>query len=428
DGRRDRCGRRRLPRRERRAHPPAGLLRDGVRRQPRPRAPRRGGRQRRRVREHVERPVLRQRRAAGRRLRGRAARHEPRRPGRHGRALRPPHGGARRHRRHRHRAARPARVRRGGAADRALRARRRRARARGVARDGGGRLPDERRPPAAQLRDRLRHGLALREHGLGVERVSGEEPHGEVAGPHAVHRDGDARRRLALRRQPHGAALRRVGALRHRHPQRGGAHGGPHHPRRVRHAARPRPARRELARAVQARAGAGGAGRGDAARDRGRRLRLAHLLLRPRAAEARARPRVRRRRRPGGGRVREQGPARRHLPRPLGAERARVLHGDAVPGALPRRRVRRVPRLVEPRPGPAGGLQRGVRPAHERRRVRRARGVRRRLRRPQQAARRRPPPPRRPRRGPGRRAVRHRRQARPHLAHHLPGRSARGGV
>jgi hypothetical protein len=59
------------------------------------------------------------------------------------------------------------------------------------------------------------------------------------------------------------------------------------------------------------------------------------------------------------------------VPRPLGAERRRVLHRDAVSEAVPGRRIRRVSRVVEPRAAADGGLQHHVR-AVQRRQARRA--------------------------------------------------------
>ena len=73
------------------------------------------------------------------------------------------------------------------------------------------------------------------------------------------------------------------------------------------------------------------------------------------------------------------------LPRALGAERPALLHRHAVSEAVPGRRVRRIPRLVEPRAAAAGRLQHHVR-AVRRRQAGRARDVRRRVRR-QDAAR-----------------------------------------
>ena len=60
--------------------------------------------------------------------------------------------------------------------------------------------------------------------------------------------------------------------------------------------------------------------------------------------------------------------------------------GDAVPGALPRRRVHRLPRLVEPRAVSAGGLQRRLPAARGRPALGQVRGLRRRLRGRGQAA------------------------------------------
>ncbi len=48
------------------------------------------------------------------------------------------------------------------------------------------------------------------------------------------------------------------------------------------------------------------------------------------------------------------------LPRALGADGDRVLSRNAVPGEVPRRRVHRVPRFVEPCPASAAGIPRGV--------------------------------------------------------------------
>jgi hypothetical protein len=72
--------------------------------------------------------------------------------------------------------------------------------------------------------------------------------------------------------------------------------------------------------------------------------------------------------------------ADRCVPRTLGAERRDVLHRDAVSRAVPKRRLRRVPRIVESRPVAAGRLQRHVRSVHERQ-AGEIRSVRRRLRR-----------------------------------------------
>src|SRR5207253_5280526 len=62
-----------------------------------------------------------------------------------------------------------------------------------------------------------------------------------------------------------------------------------------------------------------------------------------------------------------------------GARRPAALRGDPVPRALSGRRVHRVPRLVEPRTAPAGGLPRGVRALQERQARGRLRDVRRRF-------------------------------------------------
>ena len=65
------------------------------------------------------------------------------------------------------------------------------------------------------------------------------------------------------------------------------------------------------------------------------------------------------------------------VPGALGAGRHQVLHGHAVPGEVSRRRVHRVPRLVESLADAAGRLQRDVPADRERQGVGRFRGVRR---------------------------------------------------
>ena len=119
--------------------------------------------------------------------------------------------------------------------------------------------------------------------------------------------------------------------------------------------------------------------------------------------------------------------AGRGLPGALGAERSQDLQGHAVSRRLSRRRLHRLPRLVEPRAGPAGRLQCRVPAAGRRQGVGRLHRLRRRLRRPLQG----PGPRRAPSVGPGgrarRRALRERRQGGPHLAHHLRRRSRRQG-
>ena len=92
--------------------------------------------------------------------------------------------------------------------------------------------------------------------------------------------------------------------------------------RSVRHAARPRPAARELAEALHSPSRAPTAGGRAGAAGAWRRLRLARMLFRRRAAEAGAGAGIWRRRRQGGRRVRAEARAGRRLPGALGAQRS----------------------------------------------------------------------------------------------------------
>ena len=92
-----------LRRRQWRDHATTRFLRDRLRRPYRPRAPFGGGSERRGLCQHLERHLLRQRHASARRLPGRLAGHQWRRPSRCHLAFRRHHqaGQSRRHR-HRH--------------------------------------------------------------------------------------------------------------------------------------------------------------------------------------------------------------------------------------------------------------------------------------------------------------------------------------
>ena len=113
--------------------------------------------------------------------------------------------------------------------------------------------------------------------------------------------------------------------------------------------------------------------------------------------------------------------AGRGVRRPLGADDAPLLPGRQLPGEVPRRRVHRLPRLVEPRARAAGRVPRGLPAARERRRVRQRRGLRDRLPRHRQPAARLAPPPDGPGRGARRLALHHRRSRRADLEGDVPG-------
>ncbi len=153
-----------------------------------------------------------------------------------------------------------------------------------------------------------------------------------------------------------------------------------------------------------------------------RRLWLAVLLLRSEPAEARPGAGIWRRRRQGDRAVRRQASARRRVSRALGAQRPRHLRRAAIPGALPRRRVHCLPRIMESRALSPGWIQRRVPAARRRQGDGQLRGLRRRFRRGVERA----GPCRAPTVGIGgrarRRALRLRRSARTHLAHRVPRR------
>ena len=77
-----------------------------------------------------------------------------------------------------------------------------------------------------------------------------------------------------------------------------------------------------------------------------------------------------------GGPLREVHAAGGGVPGALGAGGHQVLHGLAVPGEVSRRRVHRVPRIVEPLAAAAGRLQRDVPAVGQWQAVGRLRGVR----------------------------------------------------
>ena len=79
----------------------------------------------------------------------------------------------------------------------------------------------------------------------------------------------------------------------------------------------------------------------------GSRFRMALLLSRPGQQPESPRARVRRRR-SRGGLVRRHGHARDRPARTLGSQRHGVFRGGVLPRALPERRFRRIPRIVEP--------------------------------------------------------------------------------
>ena len=269
------------------------------------------------------------------------------------------------------------------------------------------------RRPVRQLR--LRH-----------QRLPGREPHRLLPGASAMHRAGDAGGHLALRCQPHGAAVLAGRAFCHRDPQCRRHCGRRERPRALRDPARPRPAARELAEAVHARSRAptcprrSCCGSSRAPTTAGRSA----ISTTPRKAGARAG--VRRRRRQEGRHLRRQEAADRGLPRSLGAQRPPPLRRRSVPGRLPGRRVHRLPWLVEPRPVAAGRLQRGVPAAGGRQAFRGLRGLRRWLRRRREGAGRGRASAGRACGRTRRRALHRGRRARPHLAGHLPRRRRHG--
>ncbi len=97
-----------------------------------------------------------------------------------------------------------------------------------------------------------------------------------------------------------------------------------------------------------------GARRGNARPARGRQLRLAVHVLRPAQEGAHGGARVRRRQPEARGGREVPRPAGR-VPGALGAAADGVLRRRPVPGEVQGRRLRRVPRLVEPRPRPQRG-------------------------------------------------------------------------
>ena len=147
----------------------------------------------------------------------------------------------------------------------------------------------------------------------------------------------------------------------------------------LRHAARTRSAAHELAGLLQAGSGGDAAGGRSAAAEKRRRLRLAGVLLRFVRAEAGARSGIRRRRRQEAWAVRQQDSSGRGVPGTLGAERHGALRQEAIPRALSRRRVYRVPRIVESRSLSAKRLQRRVPADVGRPRFRALRNFRRRI-------------------------------------------------
>ena len=197
-----------------------GLLRHRLRRQHRPCPPSGCGAERRSLRQHLERPLLRRTTpAAGGRFPGRAQDTKgPARPTSSSALARTV------------KQARPA-----APASRSTTARSmRRSTTGSSATRCAGRICQQarpevivvrnaagRRPPDASIRDR-RRGQPVSSTWARPPTRANQEPHGEVAGHQALHGTGDARRHLALRRQQGPARVLARRALCHRHPQRRG--------------------------------------------------------------------------------------------------------------------------------------------------------------------------------------------------------------
>ena len=207
-----------LRRRQWRHHPAPRFLRLGVRRPSRP-CPADGVRaERRPLCQHLERPLLSERYAAGRRLPDRARGHQGRGPRRRGRAVRSGRA-AGLGRRDRHRLLQRRPLRRRERQDRALSVDRRRDRAEGAAAGHRLRSAADRRPSDASFHHRSR-GPSLCRPRHGDEFLSDPKPHAELARPPALHRARDPRRHLALRGQQEGSAFLPGGTLCDRAAQR----------------------------------------------------------------------------------------------------------------------------------------------------------------------------------------------------------------
>ena len=235
-------------------------------------------------------------------------------------------------------------------------------------------LPEGKEHWTQELRLR-RRGPAARGGRLALERARGPRPPEgrERPGRHGVPED--TRRLLAVRpRQGQPDAEGRL-PLQHRAPPHHVRHlepevpGLPHGHERARPPAHGRPP------ALHGGRQRGDARGGDAPAEGRRELRLALHVLGPAQEGAHGGAGVRRRQGEAGGAGQVPRPPR-SLPRPLGAHADGLLRWDAVPREVPRRRLRRLPRLVEPRAPAPEGLQRGLRPprrqGHARRRATRS--------------------------------------------------------
>ena len=308
-----------------------------------------------------------------RRLPGRAAGHQRRRQGRRDRALRRRRGG-RLGRRHRHRALQGLRsTPRPNDKHRPLPAA-------GIRRASCRRRAARPWSPGMPLSgDHPMHpfvidakGQLYRRHGLGHQLLPGREPDAAARRASALHRARDPRRHLALRRQqdrtrssrrPSATPPASATARACRFDAAGRLfvtqHGRDQLPQ-------------NWAKLYTDAARRRTAGRGAGAAAAGRRLRLARMLLRRLPEQAGAGAGIRRRRRQEGRRLRaRRQPPVAAFPAHWAPNDLLIYNGNGVPGGLPRRRLHRLPRLVEPRAGAAGRLQRGV-PAAGRRQGRRA--------------------------------------------------------
>ena len=247
---------------------------------------------------------------------------------------------------------------------------------------------------------------AVRRPRLGDQCLRRAQPHAAVAGQRSVHRAADARRHLALRRHPHRPEILARRALRDRHPQRRGSVVRCRRPA-LRHAARTRSAQRELAGSLQR------PSRATSCRPRS----CCCWSREPTTAGPNATSTAfssdwcwRRNTAATAGTPSACAAGKRapiaFFPAHWAPDDLLIYTGAAVSCAVPRRRVHRVSRLVEPRALATGRLQRRIPAAGRRQGDRRLHRVRGRLRRRGEGA----GPRRLPAHGPGagarRRAVR----------------------
>ena len=195
-------------------------------------------------------------------------------------------------------------------------------------------LASGRRSSDASIHHRVHDGSHVRRRCQRHQFLPAEKPPAQNTRREPVHRTGDSRRHLALRRQQNEPDIFTRRPLRHRDTQW----------RRLCHRLRrPHVSSPSTGEINCMRIGPSSTRPFEEATlpaeevmllKSGRRLRLARMLLRCRAAKTGARPGIRRRRRQDGGRLREQDWSRCCFPRALGAERDGALRQETISGPL----------------------------------------------------------------------------------------------